>query len=109
MLKEQIQNTHSIYQFRRIYIRENKSGVCPTLTANMGMGGHNVPIIRDAMGRIRKLSPRECLSLQGFPSDFEIPQELNDSRVYKQAGNSVSVSVIQRIAECIGRAIEERK
>jgi hypothetical protein len=37
----------TIYQWRRKYVRENKSNVCPTLTANMGMGGHNVPIILD--------------------------------------------------------------
>ena len=38
----------------RVYVRENKSGVCPTLTANMGTGGHNVPLIKDDYG-IRKL------------------------------------------------------
>lgn len=99
LLEEHIKDSHAIYQFRRVYIRENKSGVCPTLTANMGMGGHNVPLIKDDRGRIRKLTPRECLLLQGFPSDFIIPQELCDARVYKQAGNSVSVEVIRRIAK----------
>ena len=108
LLKENIKNNKSIYQFRRVYIRENKSGVCPTLTANMGMGGHNVPLIKDSKGRIRKLTPRECLLLQGFPKDFIIPKELCDSRVYKQAGNSVSVEVIHRIAKEIVRVLNEK-
>jgi len=59
-------NTNTIYQYRRYYVRENKSNCCPTLTANMGTGGHNVPIIKDDKG-IRKLTPRECFNLQGFP------------------------------------------
>lgn len=108
LLAENIKNNHSIYQFRRVYIRENKSGVCPTLTANMGMGGHNVPLIKDAKGRIRKLTPRECLLLQGFPMDFKIPKDLCDSRVYKQVGNSVSVEVIYRIAKEIVRILNEK-
>lgn len=37
------------YQYRRTYMRENKSGVCPTLTANMGTGGHNVPLLKDML------------------------------------------------------------
>jgi len=107
LLEENIKNKHSIYQYRRIYIRENKSGVCPTLTANMGMGGHNVPLIMDNNAEIRKLTPIECLKLQGFPKEFIIPKELSDSKVYKQAGNSVSVSVIKRIAEEIVKVLNE--
>lgn len=109
LLIENIKNKNSIYQFRRVYIRENKSGVCPTLTANMGMGGHNVPIIMDSKNRIRKITPRECLLLQGFPKDFIIPKDLCDSRVYKQAGNSVSVEVIYRIAKEIVRILNEEQ
>ena len=45
-MKDVIVNQDTVYQWRRVYIRENKSGVCPTLTANMGEGGHNVPIVR---------------------------------------------------------------
>lgn len=105
LLSQSILSSHSIYQFRRVYVRENKSGVCPTLTANMGMGGHNVPLIKDNFNRIRKLTPRECLLLQGFPKEFIIPKELCDSRVYKQAGNSVSVEVIYRIANEIVRVL----
>lgn len=91
---------NSVYQIRRIYVRENKSGLCPTLTANMGMGGHNVPIIKDNFG-IRKITPREAFKLQGFPPDFKFPPMLADSHLYKLAGNSVSVPVIYRIAKNI--------
>ncbi len=88
-----------VYQYRRYYVRENKSGCCPTLTANMGEGGHNVPIIKDSIG-IRKLTPRECFNLQGFPSDYKLP-EISDSKLYKLAGNAVSVPVIQLISRRI--------
>ncbi len=101
LLKENIKEKNTIYQYRRVYVRANKTGVCPTLTANMGMGGHNVPLIIDNNDKIRKLTPRECLLLQGFPKDFIIPKELCDSRIYKQAGNAVSVGVIKRVAEQI--------
>jgi len=53
-----IHTTNTIYQFRRHNVRENKENQCPTLTANMGAGGHNVPIILDKDG-VRKLTPRE--------------------------------------------------
>ena len=107
LLNDNMVKSHSIYQFRRVYVRENKSGVCPTLTANMGMGGHNVPLIRDDNNRIRKLTPKECLLLQGFPNSFIIPDGMADSRVYKQVGNSVSVNVIRRIAEEILKAVDK--
>ncbi len=98
-LDEAMTNPDTIYQWRRVYVRENKSNVCPTLTANMGTGGHNVPLIRDDFG-IRKLTPEECLAFQGFPPGFGFPK-IARSQMYKQAGNSVSVPVIRRIAENI--------
>lgn len=107
MLKEAMQNKDSVYQIRRIYVRENKKGVCPTLTANMGTGGHNVPLIMDNFG-IRKLTPKETLLLQGFPEDYKIPEGMANSHVYKQAGNSVTVTVIERIAKNIIVAIDNK-
>jgi DNA (cytosine-5)-methyltransferase 1 len=94
-------NTDSltVYQWRRHYFRENKKGASPTLTANMGTGGHNVPLIKSFHG-LRKLTPRECFDLQGFPKKFLLPK-INDSHLYKQAGNSVSIQVVQKIAENI--------
>ena len=86
-----------LYQYRRYYVRENKNSVCPTLTANMGGGGHNVPLLKDKKG-IRRLTPRECFNLQGFPDDYELP-EICDSALYKLAGNAVSFPVVKLIAE----------
>lgn len=97
-IKDDVVNESSIYQWRRQYVRENKSNVCPTLTANMGTGGHNVPIVKDKKG-IRKLTPRECANFQGFPKNYKISKDIVDSHLYKQFGNSVTVSVIESIAK----------
>lgn len=102
-LEAEMTSYDSIYQWRRKYVRENKSGVVPTLTANMGEGGHNVPLVKTKFG-IRKLTPHECFNAQGFPNDFILPQ-MADSRLYKQAGNSVCVEVIHRIAQNIALAL----
>ena len=103
-LEESMINEDTVYQWRRVYVRENKSNVCPTLTANMGTGGHNVPLIKTKTG-IRKLTPHECFNLQGFPQDFELPEKLSNGRLYKAAGNSVSVPVVRRIAQQIREAL----
>jgi len=92
-----------LYQYRRSYIRENKNNCCPTLTANMGSGGHNVPLLKDKNG-IRKLTPRECFNLQGFPSNYKIP-ELCDSKLYQLAGNAVSIPVIELIVNKLNEII----
>lgn len=96
---------HAVYQWRRKYVRKNKSGVVPTLTANQGEGGHNVCLIKTDHG-IRKMTPHECFNAQGFPKDFVLPEGVAESRLYKQAGNSVCVSVIQNIAEEIKKVYE---
>lgn len=93
----------TVYQWRRVYVRENKSNACPTLTANMGTGGHNVPLIKDDYG-IRKLTPRECFSFQGYPKNYILPNIAN-GRLYMQAGNSVTISLIERIAKNIKKVL----
>ena len=69
-------------------------GIANTLVTgdNQGVGTSNF--------RIRKLTPRECWRLQGFPDwAFDKAQEVNsNSQLYKQAGNSVTVNVIKEIA-----------
>ncbi len=96
-IKDEIVKEDTIYQWRRQYVRENKSKACPTLTANMGTGWHNVPLIKDSKG-IRKLTPRECANFQWFPKDYKLPN-IADSNLYKQFWNSVSIPVIERIAK----------
>jgi len=95
-IKNEINSYDTIYQWRRKYVRPNKKGICPTLTANMGTGGHNVPLIKTING-IRKLTPLECFYLQGFPKNYKLPK-ISDARLYKQAGNSVCVPILRRIA-----------
>lgn len=90
----------TIYQWRRQYVRENKSNVCPTLTANMGTGGHNVPLILTKYG-IRKLSPKECINFQGYPKEYQFPTSIANSAKYKQAGNSVVVPLITKVCQNI--------
>lgn len=99
-LLRDVTKVDTIYQYRRTFVRENKSNLCPTLTANMGTGGHNVPIILDKKG-IRKLSPRECFNLQGFAKDYKLPDNLSDSHIYKLVGNAVSVPVVELLGKII--------
>ena len=68
-------------------------GISPCLTAKMGTGGNNVPIV---VSEGRKLTERECLALMGYPSWFAI--EENTMQSYKQIGNSVVVPIIKKIA-----------
>lgn len=96
LIQTSVTKKNTMYQYRRVYVRENKSNECPTLTANMGTGGHNVPLLLDDTG-IRKLTPRECFNLQGFPSSYKLPS-ISDSSLYKLAGNAVSLPVVQLIA-----------
>lgn len=92
------------YQYRRGLIRENKSNVVPTLTCIMGQGGHNCALIRDNKG-IRKLTPRECFTLQGFPITYEFPN-VCDSKLYKLVGNAVTTSLVSLIADEVVSVLE---
>lgn len=102
-LKKAMVSKDTVYQWRRVYVRENKSNVCPTLTANMGTGGHNVPLIKDNFG-IRKLTPKECFLFQGYPENYILPNIAN-SKLYMQAGNSVTTTLIERISNEIIRVL----
>lgn len=73
--------------------------ICPTLMANMGYFPDRVPVILDDYG-LRKITPYECLALQGFPDSFRFPK-IPINSAYKQCGNSVVVPHIKRIAEKI--------
>lgn len=101
-LKDGIKKKNTAYQWRRRYVRENKSGVVPTLTANMGTGGHNVPIILDDKG-IRKLTPNECEKLQGFPESYT--EGVSDTQRYTQCGNAVTVNVIESVMKQLNTVV----
>lgn len=99
-LEKTMVSKNTVYQWRRIYVRENKNNVCPTLTANMGAGGHNVPLIKDDFG-IRKLTPKECFAFQGYPMKKYILPKIANSKLYMQAGNSVTTTLIEKIGKNI--------
>jgi DNA (cytosine-5)-methyltransferase 1 len=106
-IERHVTSPDTAYQWRRVYVRENKSGVCPALTANMGSGGHNVPLVLHSDGRIRKLTPSECMRLQGFDRfGFVLPSDMADAHLYHQFGNSVTVPLIQSIAREVVKVID---
>ena len=78
---------------KRVYAAD---GVAPTI--HTAQGGNQEPKILQEP-RIRKLTPRECLRLQGFPENFKIV--VSDTQAYKQAGNAMSVNVVKMILERI--------
>lgn len=110
---------------KRVY---DTDGLAPTLTT-MGGGGREPKILQRSRGfnkgaefelcptissnsfehnnllkneRIRKLTPKECLRLQGFPESFKIV--VSDTQTYKQAGNAMSVNIIKMIFKQIQKA-----
>ena len=72
------------------------SDITRTLSARYSKDGSEI-LVRQSNGNPRRLTPRECARLQGFPDEFIIP--VSDCQAYKQFGNSVSVPVIRAIAE----------
>jgi len=77
---------------------QRTDGISPTLTSAMGMGGGQTPILKQ-YHRIRRLTPLECMRLQGYPDSFIKP--CSDSQTYKQAGNSITVNVMKAIIKNI--------
>ena len=94
-----------LFQLRRTEVRGPLENKCPTLTANMGTGGHNVPFLFDDFG-LRRLSVEETGRLQGYDSSFSFPDGLSDGAKLKMIGNSVDPNVIAWLA---GPIIEDLK
>ena len=81
----------------------NLEGVSRTLSARYYKDGSEI-LIRQANGaNPRRLTPRECARLMGFPEAFQIP--VSDTRAYQQFGNSVVVPVVEAIARAMARAM----
>ena len=83
---------------RRVY---SIDGISPCLLASAGTGGNNQVkvLIQD---KIRVLSPREYLRLQGFDDSYKIV--VSNSQMYKQAGNAMSLNVLTMVLESIKEA-----
>lgn len=80
------------------------NGVSRTLSARYYKDGSEILIEQDGSNP-RKLTPRECARLQGFPDTFKIP--VSDTQAYKQFGNSVVVPLMANVAKLIAHEIEK--
>jgi DNA (cytosine-5)-methyltransferase 1 len=87
------------YEIRPSRCQFKLDGIAPTLTAKMGTGGNNVPVLVDKM---RKLTERECLNLMGYPKSYKFNKGY---QTYKQAGNSVVIPVINLLAKELIRVL----
>ena len=105
-LKQLVVRKDCVYRIYDFGVSKKAYPICPTLTAYMEACRHErVPIILDNYG-IRRLTPYECLKLQGFPDDYKFAPGTPMRKAYKQVGNSVCVPVIRRIAEQIKKVME---
>ena len=75
-----------------------------TKVEDMGTYPELIPVVRDDYG-IGKITPYECLALQGFPKEYRF-SKLSMASAYKQCGNSVAVPVVRGIAEQIKKVME---
>lgn len=89
-------------QGERIY---HPLGHAITLSAYGGGAGSKTGLYK-IDNVIRKLSPRECARLQGFPEEFIIPKSISEA--HKQFGNSVSINVLQYITQEIINVLDEK-
>lgn len=78
-------------------------GISPCLTAKMGTGGNNVPVV---VCKDRKLTERECLRIMGYPDSYKIKANFHQS--YKQIGNSVIVPIVKDISEELVKLLKEQ-
>ena len=101
-LMEHATDPDTVYSYRsrektvERQVRANKRNLCPTLITNGG--GYHMPIVRRG-GVVRKLTPRECFNLQGFPTGYILPRTVKDSNLYSLAGNAVSYPIVRAMGE----------
>jgi DNA (cytosine-5)-methyltransferase 1 len=82
----------------------NLDGVTRTLSARYHKDGSEILIPRSGRSNPRRLTPRECARLMGYPDTFEIP--VSDTQAYKQFGNSVAVPVVAAVAKELVRNLK---
>ena len=76
-----------------------------TLSARYYKDGSEILISQGSQKNPRRLTPRECARLMGYPKDFKIP--VSDTQAYKQFGNSVVVPVVERIAGAVVATLQQ--
>lgn len=91
-MEKAIKDEGQIYRFSDYGVQSSKDGISFTLKANMGTYPNRVPVIKDKFG-IRRITPMECLALQGFPPSFTFPSDVPLREQYKQAGNTVCIQM----------------
>lgn len=79
-------------------------GISRTLSARYYKDGSEILIAQEGKNP-RRLTPRECARLQGFPDDFKIP--VSDTQAYRQFGNSVVVPLMSEVARLVVRKMKE--
>jgi DNA (cytosine-5)-methyltransferase 1 len=108
--------TRHLWKYLRDYAAKHKAkgngfgyglvdldGITRTLSARYYKDGSEILIPRGKRLTPRRLTPRECARLMGFPDSFKIP--VSDTRAYQQFGNSVAVPVVELIAKEIAAAL----
>lgn len=78
-------------------------GISRTMSARYYKDGSEI-LIEQEKKNPRRLTPRECARLQGFPDDFKIP--VSDTQAYRQFGNSVVVPLMENVAGLIVKKID---
>lgn len=79
-------------------------GISRTLSARYYKDGSEILIAQEG-NNPRRLTPRECARLQGFPDDFQIV--VSDTQAYRQFGNSVVVPLMENVAKLVVRKMNE--
>jgi len=85
----------------------NETSVARTLSARYYKDGSEILVDQGPKKNPRRLTPRECARLMGFPDTYKIP--VSDTRAYKQFGNSVAVPVFQAVAELVAKKFKSPK
>jgi DNA (cytosine-5)-methyltransferase 1 len=78
------------------------NGISRTISARYYKDGSEILIPQDGINP-RRLTPRECARLQGFPDEFIIP--VSDNQAYRQFGNSVAVPLIQAVGKQLVKSL----
>lgn len=81
--------------------------VARTLSARYHKDGSEILVSQGAKRNPRRLTPRECARLMGFPESYAIP--VSDTQAYRQFGNSVVVPVVERIAERVVASVKSNE
>jgi DNA (cytosine-5)-methyltransferase 1 len=84
----------------------DRDDIARTLSARYYKDGSEILVSRGAKENPRRLTPRECARLMGFPDTFRIP--VSDTQAYKQFGNSVAVPVVAAVARAMRPWLSDR-